>query len=347
MAAIVVASDGDAAALLETALGLVDVVALLELEGPVEVLFVADRTDPEVDRLTREVEGAVWVDCDSGDDLARRWQLGRAAASQPVAWYGRTSAGPVVAETVLQAFRSWDVEENRALPATWVNPGLSGAAVQSPRADAITAGRGTYCAPGVVIRVWYAPDAISIGQFCSIGDNVHLVHTGNGRRRGRDRDGLEVPLPSLDGHRPHAVTTFPLRLLTQEPDLVTAGTEVLGSTLTVGNDVWIGYGAVVSGPVTVGDGAVIATGAVVLNDVPPYAVVAGNPARIVRMRFSPPVVQALQRIQWWNWPEDLIAARWNELYGDIRAFVRTYDVGGPASATDEGATPPPEAPGRS
>jgi acetyltransferase-like isoleucine patch superfamily enzyme len=164
-----------------------------------------------------------------------------------------------------------------------------------------------------------------VGNYCSIADDVHILHTGNGRRLGRGTDGNVVPLPSLDGHRASSVTTFPLRLLTREPDLLPPGTEVLGSTLRIGNDVWIGSRATVSGPVTVGDGAIIGTGAVVISDVPPYAVVAGNPARVVRMRFSPAMAQALQRTAWWNWPEDVIAARWEELYGDLREFVRRYD----------------------
>ncbi len=68
----------------------------------------------------------------------------------------------------------------------------------------------------------------------------------------------------------------------------------------VGNDVWIGESVLVKAGVTIGDGAVVGMGSVVTRDVPPYAVVAGNPARIIRMRFSEEVIQALLKWQWWS-----------------------------------------------
>lgn len=68
----------------------------------------------------------------------------------------------------------------------------------------------------------------------------------------------------------------------------------------IGNDVWIGEGAYIKQGVTVGDGAVIGMAAVVTKDVPPYAVVAGNPARIIKMRFESDVIDALQNTEWWN-----------------------------------------------
>ena len=326
MPAIVVVGDRDAAALRATITSLVSVVDRIEAEvGPVEVVLVAPRGDRAMDRLVQDVQGVTWVTCSTDDDLTRRWQLGRTAASQAVAWYWAASAGVVAGEEVLAACRSWRFEGHRPMPPAIANPGVAGVQASTPRRGAITAGRHTYCAEGVVIKVWFEPDDIRIGNFCSIADNVRILHTGNGRRQGRRADGSVVPLQSLDGHRPGGVTTFPMRLLTREPGLMPDGTEVIGSALQIGHDVWIGYGAIVSGPVTVGNGAVIATGAVVLNDVPPYAVVAGNPARVVRMRFSAPVVAALQRIQWWDWPDEVILGRWAELYGDIREFVRRYD----------------------
>ena len=80
---------------------------------------------------------------------------------------------------------------------------------------------------------------------------------------------------------------------------------------TIGNDVWIGHGAMIQQGVTIGDGAVIAGGSVVTKDVPPYAVVGGNPAQIIRMRFSLPRAAALQQLAWWRF------APWQ--FGDIRA----------------------------
>lgn len=69
----------------------------------------------------------------------------------------------------------------------------------------------------------------------------------------------------------------------------------------IGNDVWIGTNAVVMGGVTVGDGAIIAAGAVVTKDVPPYAIVGGVPARVIRYRFPPKIISELLSLQWWNY----------------------------------------------
>ena len=74
--------------------------------------------------------------------------------------------------------------------------------------------------------------------------------------------------------------------------------------IRVGNNVWIGDAAIVLSGVTVGDGAVIAAGAVVTRDVPAFAIVAGAPARLVRMRFDPKEVARLTDLAWWNWSEE-------------------------------------------
>lgn len=74
----------------------------------------------------------------------------------------------------------------------------------------------------------------------------------------------------------------------------------------IGNDVWIGYGAMIAGPVRIGDGAVVAGGAVVTKDVPPYAIVGGVPAKVIRYRFSQEVIDELNGLQWWNLPDDVL-----------------------------------------
>lgn len=70
--------------------------------------------------------------------------------------------------------------------------------------------------------------------------------------------------------------------------------------LYIGNDVWVGTKAIVMGGLTIGDGAVIAAGSIVTKDIPPYAIVAGIPARIIRYRFSEEVIEEIMKIQWWN-----------------------------------------------
>src|SRR5262249_58694753 len=74
--------------------------------------------------------------------------------------------------------------------------------------------------------------------------------------------------------------------------------------VVIGNDVWIGHGAIVLPGRAIGDGAVVAAGAVVTKDVPAYAVVAGNPARPIRERFAPAIAARLQALAWWDWPHE-------------------------------------------
>jgi acetyltransferase-like isoleucine patch superfamily enzyme len=76
--------------------------------------------------------------------------------------------------------------------------------------------------------------------------------------------------------------------------------------IVVGNDVWVGTRAIVLSGVRIGDGAIVAAGSVVTKDVPPYAIVAGNPARLIRYRFSEETVAAMCRIRWWDWPLEVI-----------------------------------------
>lgn len=81
----------------------------------------------------------------------------------------------------------------------------------------------------------------------------------------------------------------------------------------VGSDVWFGYESLVMPGVTIGHGAIVAARAVVAGDVPPYAIVAGNPARVVRTRFEPARVRELLDMAWWDWPEEEILAGIPEL----------------------------------
>ena len=94
--------------------------------------------------------------------------------------------------------------------------------------------------------------------------------------------------------------------------------------VTIGNDVWIGLNVTIMYNVTIGDGAVVGAHTVLREDVPPYAVVVGNPQRIVKFRFHPQVVASMMRIKWWDWPDDEIFS--SEFYkASTEEFVSKYD----------------------
>jgi acetyltransferase-like isoleucine patch superfamily enzyme len=95
--------------------------------------------------------------------------------------------------------------------------------------------------------------------------------------------------------------------------------------IEVGPDAWIAQGAIVMSGVTIGAGAVVATRAVVADDVAPYAIVGGVPARRIGQRFSDEQVAALLAIAWWDWPVETIKARVDDLCSpDVDAFIAAY-----------------------
>jgi hypothetical protein len=83
--------------------------------------------------------------------------------------------------------------------------------------------------------------------------------------------------------------------------------------VTIGNDVWIGNGVTIMSGVRIGDGAILAAGSHVIQDVEPYAIAGGNPAKSIKHRFSPDICNELLRLQWWNWPLDVILKHQNLL----------------------------------
>ncbi len=124
-------------------------------------------------------------------------------------------------------------------------------------------------------------------------------------------------------HDHHMVSTYPFRDFKIRDDDVNHFYENNHYQIIIGNDVWIGEGVKILGGVHIGNGAVIGMGAVVTKDVPPYSVVVGNPARVVKYRFDKDTIQKLESIKWWNWTDEAIEAAREDMTDPVR-FVDKY-----------------------
>lgn len=133
-------------------------------------------------------------------------------------------------------------------------------------------------------------DRLIIGKFCSIACGAKFIFTSA-------------------NHTLKSLSTYPFPLFFEEWDLdkanVTDSWDNKGD-IVVGNDVWIGYEAVIMSGVTIGDGAIIGTRAVVTKDIPPYTIVGGVPAKPIRKRFAEDIVASLLEIKWWEWETEKI-----------------------------------------
>jgi len=123
-------------------------------------------------------------------------------------------------------------------------------------------------------------------------------------------------------HAVDQVTTFPLRITLGLPGALEDGMPVQTGDTVIGSDVWLTMRTFVRSGVTIGHGAIVAAGAIVVNDVPPYAIVGGNPAKVIRYRFGPEQIEALLEIRWWDWPDELVIEATPLLSGtDVDAFI--------------------------
>lgn len=133
-------------------------------------------------------------------------------------------------------------------------------------------------------------DRLIIGKFCSIACGAKFIF-------------------NCANHTLKSLSTYTFPLFFEEWDLpkseVATAWDNKGD-IVIGNDVWIGYDAVIMAGVTIGDGAIIGTWAVVVKDVEPYSIVGGIPAKEIRKRFSPDIIARLRKLQWWNWPPEKI-----------------------------------------
>jgi len=146
-------------------------------------------------------------------------------------------------------------------------------------------------------------ESARIGKFCSIARQT-VLGVGN--------------------HDHTLVSTHPFIIAPEFGGLISRrSAEVQRPAPVIGNDVWIGINSIIMRGVTIGDGAVVAANSVVTHDVPPYAIVGGVPARLIRLRFSDATIAALQRIRWWDWSEADLRDR-APAFRDPEEFVRRF-----------------------
>ena len=140
-------------------------------------------------------------------------------------------------------------------------------------------------------------DKLIIGKFCSIACGAKFIFNSA-------------------NHTLSSLSTYPFPIFFEEWGLdvknITNTWDNKGD-IVIGNDVWIGYEAVIMSGVTIGDGAIIGTRAVVTKDVPPYTIVGGVPAKPIRKRFSEDVISCLLEIRWWDWSKERIAENINAI----------------------------------
>ena len=147
-----------------------------------------------------------------------------------------------------------------------------------------------------------APEKLIIGKFVQIANGVQII-------------------TSSANHQMDGFSTYPFAVFGEpwsssyEPKWPNKGDTIIG------NDVWIGHEALIMPAVSIGDGAIIASRSVVTKDVPPYSIVAGNPAKVIRHRFDDKTIAGLCEIKWWDWPIEKINQNISAIVGgDMRVL---------------------------
>ncbi|OAB41192.1 Vat family streptogramin A O-acetyltransferase [Paenibacillus antarcticus] len=146
-------------------------------------------------------------------------------------------------------------------------------------------------------------DKLVIGKFCAIAEGVTFIMNGA-------------------NHRMDGLTTYPFYIFAGGWEKVTPTIEQLpfkGDTL-IGNDVWLGQNVTIMAGVTIGDGAIVATNSTVIRNVEPYTIVGGNPANVIKKRFSDEMIKLLSELQWWNWDE-------KKIFENLEQLVSVNNIG--------------------
>ncbi len=149
-------------------------------------------------------------------------------------------------------------------------------------------GNYTYGESNISIKSWDEGTTLIVGKFCSIAENIQVFIGGN--------------------HRSDWVTTYPFGHINHEifTNFDGKGHPKSNGNVIIGNDVWIGSNATIMSGITIGDGAIIACNSHVIKDVEPYSIVGGNPAKLIKYRFTKKQIDELLKIKWWDYEESKI-----------------------------------------
>lgn len=148
---------------------------------------------------------------------------------------------------------------------------------------------------------------LHIGKYCSISENCSIILADHNSSHVSTFPFLNVGLSGVISPQP-----FPDLHATSKGDV------------HIGSDVWIGRNTVILSGTNIGDGAVIGAGSIVTKDVPPYGIVVGNPARLVRYRFDQDVILKLLQIKWWDWDPNFVFENSKDLRSNTQDFVKKY-----------------------
>ena len=170
-------------------------------------------------------------------------------------------------------------------------------------------GKGTYFDRNINIISWSDEYKVNVGKYCSIGRESNFFLHAN--------------------HRPDWITTSSTLLGSVNKEIENMhfrlGHPSCNGDINIGNDVWIGAKATIMSGVNIGHGVVIGSGAVIAKDIPPYAIVVGNPGKVIKYRFTENQIKKLLQIKWWDWSQEKI--RYNALLmwsNNIDEFIKKH-----------------------
>lgn len=168
-----------------------------------------------------------------------------------------------------------------------------------------------------VISGCVGDDMITVGNFTSIANDVVLIPS-SGHTPEKQYEHLRLstfPLTSMKGNCWNNKYWLPDK----------------GNKIIIGNDCWLASGVKVLPNVIIGDGAIVGSGAIVVDNLPPYSVSVGVPAKVVRYRYTSVQIDALLRIKWWTWTDKKIHDNLDLFYGEVDRFIEKFDTRDPAS----------------